>query len=166
MAKSYVKTPTPSDLQAKALQAIELARQSGNVRKGTNESTKAIERGSAKLVVIAEDVEPEEIVMHLPPLCEEKRIPFVFVASKKDLGKAAGLGVPCAAIAIASTGNGEELVKEIVSKTSSTKAAEVKEAKAKEEKEKPAKEAKPKKAPAKKKAEKTEAKEEVAAAAA
>src|SRR3989338_4258271 len=143
MAKSYVKTPTPSDLQAKALQAIELARQSGNVRKGTNESTKAIERGSAKLVVIAEDVEPEEIVMHLPPLCEEKRIPFVFVASKKDLGKAAGLGVPCAAIAIASTGNGEELVKEIVSKTSSTKAAAVKEAKAK-------------KAPAKKKAEKRE----------
>ncbi len=92
MAKSYVKFQTPADVQAKVLQAIELARQSGSVRKGTNETTKSVERGNSKLVVIAEDVDPEEIVMHLPSLCEEKRIPFVFVASKKDLGSAAGLG--------------------------------------------------------------------------
>ncbi len=163
--KSYVKKQTPADVQAKTLQAIELARQSGNVRKGTNETTKAIERSSAKLVVIAEDVDPEEIVMHLPPLCEEKRIPFVFVASKKDLGKASGLGVPCAAVAIASAGNGEELVREIISKTASDKAAEVKEAKAKEEKEKPTTPERKKKAPAKKKAEKKEEAIEAAATA-
>ncbi|MEM4255617.1 MAG: 50S ribosomal protein L7Ae [Candidatus Norongarragalinales archaeon] len=152
--KSYVKTQTPSDVQAKALQAIEIARQSGNVRKGTNETTKAIERGSAKLVVVADDVDPEEVVMHLPPLCEEKRIAIVFVSGKKELGKAAGLSVPCAAVAIASSGNAEELVKEITSKSASDKASEAKEKAAKEEK--PAKEAK-KKAPAKKKAEKKEA---------
>lgn len=166
MAKSYVKTQTPADIQAKALQAIELARQSGGIRKGTNETTKAIERGAAKLVVIAEDVEPEEIVMHLPSLCDEKRIPYVFVAAKADLGKAAGLLVPSAAIAIASAGSGEQLVKEITSHTSAGKAAEAKETKAKEVKEEKAvKEAKPKKAPAKKKekAPAEEKKEEAAA---
>lgn len=154
MAKSYVKAQTPSDIQAKALQAIELARQSGGIRKGTNETTKAVERGAAKLVVIAEDVEPEEIVMHLPPLCDEKRIPFVFVASKTDLGKAAGLGVPSAAIAISNPGAGENLVKDIVSHASAGKAAEAKETKEKEVKEeKAAAKDKPKKekAPSKKK---------------
>lgn len=144
---------TPADVQSKALQAIELARQSGNVRKGTNETTKAIERGTAKLVVVAEDVEPKEIIMHLAPLCQEKRIPIVFVASKKDLGKASGLGVPCAAIAIAAAGNGEALLKEILSKTASDKAADLKESKAKEAKEEKPKEAKPKKAAPKKKRE-------------
>ncbi|HLC38438.1 MAG TPA: 50S ribosomal protein L7Ae [Candidatus Norongarragalinales archaeon] len=149
MAKAYVKFQTPADVQSKALQAIELARQSGRVRKGTNETTKAVERSIAKLVVIAEDVDPEEIVMHLPSLCEEKRIPFIFVASKADLGKAAGLLVPTAAIAIETSGSGEELVRDIVSKTSSDKAAETAKESAKAEKE-----AKPKKAPAKKKKEK------------
>lgn len=148
MAKSYVKVQTPADIQSKALQAIELACQSGNVRKGTNETTKAVERASARLVIIAEDVDPEEIVMHLPGLCDEKRIPFVFVAAKADLGKAAGLKVPTAAVAIASAGNAEEIVKEITSKTSADKGAEAKAAEAAKPKE-----VKAKKAPAKKKEE-------------
>jgi large subunit ribosomal protein L7Ae len=146
MAKAYVKFQTPADVQSKVLQAIEMARQSGRVRKGTNETTKAIERSLAKLVIIAEDVDPEEIVMHLPSLCEEKRIPFVFVASKADLGKAAGLTVPTAAIAIENPGSSEELVRDVISKTSSDKAAE-----AVKESVKVEKETKAKKAPAAKK---------------
>ena len=67
MPKSYVKFEVPEELKEKVLQAVEIARNSGKIKKGTNETTKAIERGIAKLVVIAEDVEPEEIVMHLPP---------------------------------------------------------------------------------------------------
>ena len=169
MAKAYVKFQTPADIQTKALQAIEVSRQSGVIRKGVNETTKAIERSNAKLVVIAEDVDPEEIVMHLPPLCEEKRIPFVFVASKKDLGKAAGLLVPTTAIAISNPGSADELVREITSKTASGKATEAKEAAAKaapKEAKPPAGEKKPKKAPAKKKKEEAgEAKEAVVATA-
>ncbi len=116
MAKSYVKFSTPSNVQAKILAAIETAKNSGgSLRKGTNEVTKAVERGDAKLVVIAEDVDPEEVVMHLPGLCTDKRVPFCYVASKKDLGKAAGISVGSAAIAIASPGNAEVLLKEIFS---------------------------------------------------
>lgn len=116
MAKSYVKYETPSDVKAKSLEAVEMAK--GGLRKGTNEATKAIERGDAKLVVIAEDVDPEEIVMHLPLLCGEKNIPFVYVADKASLGKAAGLSVGTSAVAIAKTGAAESLVKEIVQKIS------------------------------------------------
>lgn len=116
MAKSYVKFATPSDVQAKALQVVESAKAANGVRKGTNEATKAIERGEAKLVIIAEDVDPEEIVMHLPAICAERAIPFLFVAAKKDLGAAAGLKVGTAAVAITAAGSGESTLKELASK--------------------------------------------------
>lgn len=116
MAKEHIKFQTPGDVQAKMLEAIEAARTSGAIRKGVNETTKAIEHGDAKLVVVAEDTDPAEIVMHLPGLCSEKKIPFGYVAEKASLGKAAGLGVPCAAIAVTRTGGAELMVKEVSSK--------------------------------------------------
>ncbi len=116
MAKAYVKFETPGDVQAKALVVIEAAKNSNGVRKGTNETTKAIERGEAKLVVIAGDVDPEEIVMHLPAICEEHKIPYAYVNAKADLGKAAGLGVGTAAIAVTNPGAAEADLKEVISK--------------------------------------------------
>ena len=63
MAKGYyVKFETPEELVSPILEAVRVATQSGKVKKGTNEATKAIERGSSKLIVIAEDVEPPEVV--------------------------------------------------------------------------------------------------------
>ncbi|VVC03532.1 50S ribosomal protein L7Ae [Candidatus Burarchaeum australiense] len=116
MAKSYVKFETPKEVSTRAYEAVEMARDSGNVRKGTNEVTKAIEKGEASLVIIAEDVDPEEVVMHIPMLCDEKRIPYVYVPLKTELGKASGLGVGCAAVAIAKPGNAADAIKEIVTK--------------------------------------------------
>ncbi|MEM0475967.1 MAG: 50S ribosomal protein L7Ae [Candidatus Norongarragalinales archaeon] len=115
MAKSYVKFQMPSGLAAKVLAAVEAAQGSGVVRKGVNEATKAVERGDAKLVVVAEDVDPEEIVAHMPGLCADKRIPLAFVPDKKSLGKAAGLSVPTSAVAIVKPGNAESALKEIFS---------------------------------------------------
>lgn len=79
---------------------VEKARKSGKVEKGTNEVTKAIERGTAKLVVAAADVDPKEIVQHLPILCKEKNIPYHDADSKQKLGIAAGLNVGCASVAV------------------------------------------------------------------
>jgi large subunit ribosomal protein L7Ae len=84
------------------------------IRRGVNEVTKAVDRGKAKLVVIAMDVEPEEIVMHLPPLCEEKGVPYTYVPSKVELGKAAGLQVQAASVAIVDAGEHSKLLEEIV----------------------------------------------------
>jgi len=114
MAKAYVKFQVPKELSDRILQAIEMAKNTGKVKKGTNESTKAIEKGIAQLVVIAEDVEPEEIVMHLPALCEEKKIPYVYVPSKLELGRSAGIDVPSAAISIVEPGEAKDLLKEIL----------------------------------------------------
>ena len=112
----YVTYDVPADLQEQAIAALEVARDTGSVKKGTNETTKAIERGNAKLVLIAEDVEPEEIVMHLPELADEKGVPFVFVATQDDVGHAAGLEVGSAAAAIVDAGQAEEDVEDVASK--------------------------------------------------
>ncbi|HIH18858.1 TPA: 50S ribosomal protein L7ae [Candidatus Micrarchaeota archaeon] len=116
MAKSYIKFETPKEIQSKALEAITVACDTGKIRKGANETTKAIEGGTAALVVIAEDVDPEEVVMHIPMICGEKGIPYCYVPTKKELGAAAGLSVPSAAITIEKAGNAAEIVKSIADK--------------------------------------------------
>ena len=87
---------------------VEKARKTGKIEKGTNEVTKAIERGTAKLVVYAADVEPKEIVQHLPILCKEKGIPFAEVDKKEKLGIAVGLSVKCSSVAIINPGDAEK----------------------------------------------------------
>ncbi len=113
MAKSYVKFDIPDEIQNKALEALEIARDTGKVKKGSNEATKAVERSLAQLVLIGADVEPEEIVMHLPPLCDEKRIPYVYINRQNDIGAASGLDVGSAAAAIVKPGKAKDLVDEV-----------------------------------------------------
>lgn len=84
---------------------IEKARKSGKIEKGTNEVTKAIERETAKLVVYASDVEPKEIVQHIPILCKEKNIKCQEIDSKKKLGIAAGLQVATSSVAVIEAGD-------------------------------------------------------------
>ncbi len=117
----YVRFEVPKDLADKVYEAVEAARDSGKLRKGTNEVTKAIERKQAMLVVIAEDVEPAEVVAHLTPLSDEKGIPYVYVPSKRELGAAAGLDVGSSAIAIAEAGQATPVVKEIVERVKQLK---------------------------------------------
>ena len=102
------------ELINKVYEAIEIAKTTGKLRKGTNETTKAIERGDTKLVAIAKDVSPPEITMHIPLLCEEKGIACIQVPSKEELGASAGLGVGTSAVAIVQEGEAKHLVKEIV----------------------------------------------------
>ncbi len=113
-------TNVPKEILDKALEALEIARKTGKLKKGTNEVTKTIERGTAKLVLVAKDVNPKEIVMHLPLLCEEKGILLIPVPSKEELGEVAGLNLPTASIAIIQEGDAKTLIKELNSKLKSS----------------------------------------------
>ncbi|MFZ8830160.1 MAG: ribosomal L7Ae/L30e/S12e/Gadd45 family protein [Candidatus Aenigmatarchaeota archaeon] len=129
--KAYVKFEPSEELIKKTLKLVELVstaqkskeeilKKEGKVleermiRRGTNEVTKAVDRGKAKLVVIAMDVEPEEIVMHLPPLCEEKGVPYTYVPSKLELGKASGIDVQASAVAIIDAGEYSKVLEEVI----------------------------------------------------
>ncbi|MCW8966643.1 MAG: ribosomal L7Ae/L30e/S12e/Gadd45 family protein [Candidatus Pacearchaeota archaeon] len=91
-----------------AYQIIEKAKISGKIEKGTNEVTKAIERGTAKFVAYASDVEPKEIVAHLPILCKEKGIKCSEVDSKQKLGISVGLPVSTSSVAIIEAGDADK----------------------------------------------------------
>lgn len=94
------------------LEIVEIARETGKIRKGINEATKAAERGIAKVIVVAEDVDPPEIAMHLGPLCDEKKVKLLKVPSKNELGRAAGLEVSTAAVAITDLGEAKKNFRE------------------------------------------------------
>ena len=103
----------PKEIVDKAFEAIEMAKNSGKLKKGINEVTKVMEKGIAKLVLVAKDVNPPEVIMHIDPLGKEKNVPVVTVPSKEELGNAAGLQRPTTAVAIVQEGSAKGLIKEI-----------------------------------------------------
>ena len=109
-------TEVSKEVMDKVFESIEVAKTSGKIRKGTNEATKALEKGTAKLVAIAKDVAPPEIVMHLPLIGKEKNIPVIEVSSKEELGAAAGIDIPTGSVAIVVEGEAKNLIKELAKK--------------------------------------------------
>ncbi|MCL5068455.1 MAG: 50S ribosomal protein L7Ae [Thaumarchaeota archaeon] len=123
MAKPYfVKFETPKEISEAAYEALRQAKQTGKIRKGTNETTKAIERGIAKLVIIAEDVEPPEVVAHLPIICDERNVPFVFVPTRASMGPALGIEVGAASACIIESGDAQPLIDQVITAVAKLKA--------------------------------------------
>jgi large subunit ribosomal protein L7Ae len=110
----FVKFETSKEVAEAAYEVLRQASRTGKVKKGTNETTKAVERGLAKLVVIAEDVQPPEVVAHLPLLSDERKIPYVFVPSKEQIGSAIGIDVPTAAAAVLDSGEAQQILDQIM----------------------------------------------------
>ena len=84
-------------------QLLDLVQQATNyrqIRKGANEATKTLNRGIAELIILASDTTPLAILLHLPLLCEDKNVPFVYVSSKMALGRACGVSRPVIAASI------------------------------------------------------------------
>ncbi len=115
MAKPYfVKFGVPKEIADAGYEALRQAKETGKIRKGTNETTKAIERNLAKLVIIAEDIEPPEVVAHLPILCDERNVPYVFVPTRSQMGPALGIDIGAAAACIVEAGDSQGLIDQIV----------------------------------------------------
>ena len=84
---------------------LDLVQQAANykqLKKGANEATKTLNRGISEFVVLAADAEPLEILLHLPLLCEDKNVPYVFVPSKVALGRACGVSRPVISCSVTS----------------------------------------------------------------
>ena len=98
----HVRFETPQDLADKVYELVQTVGKSGAIKKGSNEVTKAAERGNAKFIVLAEDVNPPELLAHIPMICDEKKIPYGYVPSQEFLAKEAGMpkGVKTASLAL------------------------------------------------------------------
>eukprot|EP01097_Dermamoeba_algensis_P002258 TRINITY_DN1901_c0_g1_i1.p1 TRINITY_DN1901_c0_g1~~TRINITY_DN1901_c0_g1_i1.p1 ORF type:complete len:142 (+),score=32.98 TRINITY_DN1901_c0_g1_i1:22-447(+) len=82
------------------LEVVQQAASYKQIKKGANEATKTLNRGISELVIMAADTEPLQILLHLPLLCEDKNVPYVFVSSKQALGRACGVSRPVIAVSI------------------------------------------------------------------
>jgi U4/U6 small nuclear ribonucleoprotein SNU13 len=89
-----------SALSQRIMDLVQQAANYKQIKKGANEATKALNRGIAEFIVMAADAEPLEILLHLPLLCEDKNVPYVFVSSKTNLGRACGVSRPVISVAI------------------------------------------------------------------
>ncbi|XP_017490836.1 PREDICTED: NHP2-like protein 1 homolog, partial [Rhagoletis zephyria] len=78
-------------LTAKIFNVLQQANNYKQLKKGANEATKTLNRNLSELIVMAADTEPLEILLHLPLLCEDKNVPYVFIRSKHALGRACGV---------------------------------------------------------------------------
>ncbi|KAL2220815.1 putative snRNP and snoRNP protein [Thermoascus aurantiacus ATCC 26904] len=78
-------------LEQELLDLVQQASHYRQLKKGANEVTKTLNRGVSELVVLAADTQPLAILLHLPLLCEDKNVPYVYVNSKTALGRACGV---------------------------------------------------------------------------
>jgi len=96
-------------------QILDLVQQAGQMKqlkKGANEATKTLNRGIAEFIILTADTEPIEILLHLPLLCEDKNVPYVFVPSKTALGRACNVSRPVIAASV-TTNESRELNSQI-----------------------------------------------------
>ncbi|KAI1283260.1 NHP2-like protein 1 -like protein [Halotydeus destructor] len=101
-------------LTTKIMNIVQQASNYKQVKKGANEATKTLNRNLSELIVMAGDAEPLEILLHLPLLCEDKNVPYVFVRSKHALGRACGVSRQVIACSI-TTNEGSQLKPQIQS---------------------------------------------------
>ena len=105
----HIAFETPKDVQEQDYELVKAIGKDGKgrIKKGANEVTKAAERGSAIMVVMAENVNPGELLAHIPMICKEKSIPFIYVEDQGYLADSAGMtaGTRTAAIAVLGVDN-------------------------------------------------------------
>ena len=70
------------------------------VHRGVKETVKAVRKGSKGVVVIAADISPIDVLSHLPILCEEKEVPYIYIRSRAELGQACKTKRPTSCVLI------------------------------------------------------------------
>ncbi len=119
--KIYAKKKKNNKQEDLILNILKKARETGFIAKGILETTRAVEKGTAKFVVIAKNVKPKKLISHLPNLCRYKNIPFVWISSKEKLGQIIGLEIPTTTCAIINEGEARDLLKELITPDSQIK---------------------------------------------
>lgn len=87
-------TASPIADDKTTVKIFEMLEQAGNykqLKKGTNEVIKILNKSKAEAVIMAADTDPLELLLNLPQLCEEKSVPYCFVKSMAALGRACGI---------------------------------------------------------------------------
>ncbi|KAJ6539352.1 50S ribosomal protein L30e-like protein [Mycena capillaripes] len=87
-------------LLKKLHKTIKKASKARQVKRGVKEVVKGIRKGEKGLLILAADINPIDIISHLPVLSEEAQIPYIFVSSKEELGNASSTKRPTSCVMV------------------------------------------------------------------
>jgi H/ACA ribonucleoprotein complex subunit 2 len=87
-------------LLKKLHKTIRKASKSRQIKRGVKEVVKGVRKGEKGLLILAADINPIDIISHLPVLAEEAQVPYIFVASKEELGQASSTKRPTSCVMI------------------------------------------------------------------
>ena len=98
---SPIADPLASDkLTKKMLKLIKRGMKDKLVKRGVKETVKAVRKGASGIVIIAADISPIDVLSHLPILCEDKSIPYMYVKSRAEVGEACKTKRPTSCVMI------------------------------------------------------------------
>ncbi|GBG59443.1 hypothetical protein CBR_g38468 [Chara braunii] len=106
-------------LTKKALKLVKRASKSKQLKRGVKEVVKALRKGAKGVCIVAGNISPIDVISHLPVLCEESDIPYVFVPSKEDLGAAGQSKRPTCCVLVMPSGGKAEVSEEDAAKLQS-----------------------------------------------
>jgi len=98
-AEKKLRLKQRAEEQAKSGKPDRPTKRPTGIRSGMNAVTTLVEKKKAQLVIIAHDVEPIELVLHLPTLCRKMGIPYCIVKGKARLGRLVHLKT-CSSLAL------------------------------------------------------------------
>lgn len=98
----------PKKLNKKVLKTVKRASKARHVKRGVKEVVKAVRKGEKGLVIIAGDISPADVISHIPVLCEDNKVPYVFVPSKEDLGSAGATKRPTSTVMVVPGGGAKK----------------------------------------------------------
>lgn len=107
----FAKPLASKKLNKKVLKTVKKASKAKNVKRGVKEVVKALRKGEKGLVVIAGDISPADVISHIPVLCEDHSVPYIFIPSKQDLGAAGATKRPTSVVFIVPGSNKKKMEK-------------------------------------------------------
>ncbi|KAI9487481.1 MAG: hypothetical protein EXX96DRAFT_593596 [Benjaminiella poitrasii] len=96
-------------LTKKLYKTVKKASKVKHVRRGVKEVGKALRKGEKGVVVIAGDISPVDVISHMPVLCEDHNVPYIFVPSKEQLGEASATKRPTSVTMIVYGGKNKDV---------------------------------------------------------
>ncbi|KAJ3359750.1 snoRNA-binding protein [Kappamyces sp. JEL0680] len=90
----------PKKLNKKILKLVRKASKASSVKRGVKEVVKGLRKNVKGIVVIAGDISPIDVITHVPVLCEDSNVPYIFVPSKEELGSAGSTKRPTSVVMV------------------------------------------------------------------
>nr|AFK35508.1 unknown [Medicago truncatula] len=106
-------------LSKKTLKLVKRAAENKCIKRGVKEVVKSIRRGQKGVCIIAGNISPIDVITHVPILCEDKDIPYVYVSSKEDLATAGATKRPTCCVLVMTKPSKGELSQEVQEKLKS-----------------------------------------------